>query len=276
MSESKPTKSNVTKYESEHLAELQGNVGETAITYCLGLIPPFEKGDIVHDNACGTGAVTEVIMARNPPDIHIHATDISEAFVAGTRALAEQKNWPVTTATMSAQNLGFPDNKFTKSITGFAFHCVGDHDKAAIEVYRTLKPGGFAVATIWTFMPHIKALQHAHWRTRGTDAPMPVLLIDDFKEPHLRASLQVGGFQDENISTSEKICYLKVRDMKRWAQLAWSYLGQPPSGWSQSDEDKWSEALGDIVEELKEGDGITHENGETVMKMVAVVAVAKK
>jgi SAM-dependent methyltransferase len=269
--------SQITNYQAEHLAELQGDVSETAINYCLGLIPAFKDGNVVHDNACGSGAVTETIMSKNPPEIHIHATDINPQFVAGVHKLAEERKWPVTTAVMSAQDITFPDNTFTHSITSFAFHCLGDHDQAARQVYRTLKPGGVAIATIWTFMPHVEALQYAHCRTRGEDGPMPALLpLENFKEADLRAALQVGGFKDKKISCSEKICYLKVPDMKRWAQLAWSYLGHLPTGWSQNDEDKWDEAIQDIVEQLASGDGITVENGETVMKMISVVAVAEK
>ncbi|KAI0817171.1 S-adenosyl-L-methionine-dependent methyltransferase [Xylaria sp. FL0064] len=267
----------ITNYQAEHLAELQGDVSETAIEYCLGLIPPFEKGDVVHDNTCGSGAVTETIMAKNPPEIQIYATNINPQFVAGVQALAEKNKWPVSTAVMSAQEITFPDSTFTQSITSFAFHCLGDHNQAARQIYRTLKPGGVAIATIWIFMPHVEALQHAHWLTRGRDGPMPALLpLENFKESNLRAALEVGGFENQNISCSEKTCYLKVPDMKRWAQLAWSYLGHLPTGWSQNDEDKWDEAINDIVEQLASGDGITVKDGETVMKMISVVAVARK
>ncbi|KAI0508623.1 S-adenosyl-L-methionine-dependent methyltransferase [Xylaria bambusicola] len=267
----------ITNYQAEHLAELQGDVSETAINYVLGLLPPFADGDVIHDNACGSGAVTETIMAQSPPKIQIYATDINAAFVEGVRALSEKNSWPVETAVMSAQEITFADATFTQSITSFAFHCLGDHDQAARQVYRTLKPGGLAVATVWIFMPHVEALQHAHWRTRGRDGPMPALLpLENFKESDLRQALQVGGFKDEDISCSEKVCYLKVPDMRRWAQLAWSYLGHLPTGWSQTDEDKWDEAIDDIVDQLSSGDGIVVENGETVMRMIAVVAVAKK
>ncbi|KAI0867184.1 hypothetical protein GGS24DRAFT_486380 [Hypoxylon argillaceum] len=180
---------------------------------------------------------------------------------------------------MSAQKLTFESNKFTQSITSFAFHCLGDHDEAARQVYRTLKPGGVAVATIWVFMPHVGALQHAHWRTRGRDGPMPTLLLEDFHEASLKAALEVGGFKPENINCTNTTAHLKVppNGLKRWAQLAWSYLGQPPSGWSQNDEDHWDEAIDVIVEQLQSGDGITTGvNGETIMEMRAVVAVAKK
>ncbi|KAJ0121083.1 Ubiquinone/menaquinone biosynthesis C-methyltransferase UbiE [Diaporthe amygdali] len=269
----------ITQYQAEHLAELQGDVSEQAIRFTLGLVPPFSAGDVIHDNACGSGAVTETIMALPPPpSIHIDATDVNEQFVQGVAALVAQKQWPVDTAVMSAQALTFADNHFTHSFTSFAFHCLGDHDAAARQVYRTLKPGGIAIASIWIFMPHVDALQHAHWRTRGRDGPMPTLLpLEGFQEADLRKALEAGGFQSDNIDCSTKDCYLKIPDLKRWAQLAWSYLGTLPTGWTQNDEDKWDEAIADIVEELKSGDGISqNEQGETVLKMIACVAVAKK
>ncbi|KAI1489088.1 hypothetical protein F5X96DRAFT_671052 [Biscogniauxia mediterranea] len=69
----------------------------------------------------------------------------------------------------------------------------------------------------------------------------------------------------------------KEPDLRAALQLAWSYLGHPSTGWSRSDEDKWDEAIDDIVEQLQAGDGISKsKNGETVMKMISVVAVAKK
>lgn len=203
---------------------------------------------------------------------------INPQFVKGCAELAEKNKWPVSTAVMSAQELTFPENHFTHSITSFAFHCLGDQEKAAKAIYRTLKPGGLAVASVWIYMPHVEALQHAHWRTRGKEGPMPTLLpLEHYEEADLRNALASGGFKPGNISCSEKVCYLRVPDLKRWAQLAWSYLGALPSGWSQNDEDKWDEALADIVEQLESGDGISkNEKGETVLKMVAVIAVAKK
>ncbi|KAF2179225.1 S-adenosyl-L-methionine-dependent methyltransferase [Zopfia rhizophila CBS 207.26] len=268
----------ITTYEAAHLAELQGDVSETAIKYTLELVPPFSQGDVIHDNACGSGAVTETIMGLHPPAIHIDATDINPQFVAGCAVAVQKNGWPVSTKVESAQELTFPDNYFTHSFTNFAFHCLGDHDIAAKQVHRTLKPGGTAIASIWIYMPHVDALQHAHWRTRWKEGPMPVLLpLEGFQEADLRKALEAGGFQPNNISFSEKDCFLKIRDLKRWAQLAWSYLGTLPSGWTKNDEDKWDETIADIVEQLESGDGISkNESGDTVLRMVACVAIAKK
>ncbi|ROV92797.1 hypothetical protein VMCG_09092 [Cytospora schulzeri] len=115
-------------------------------------------------------------------------------------AAVTKHKWPVTTAVISAQNLDFPGNKFTHSFTVFAFHCLGDLDTTAKQVYRTLKTGRTAAVSISIPMPHVDALHHAHWRTRGRDGPMPTVLpLEAFQEADLRRALE--------ICTS---CYIRV------------------------------------------------------------------
>jgi len=50
-----------------------------------------------------------------------------------------------------------------------------------------------------------------------------------------------------------------------------------PSGWSQEDEDKWNEAIEEIVNQLQSGEGIfKNGKGETALKMTALIGVATK
>lgn len=146
----------VTQYQAEHLDELQGDVSQQAIKFSLGLIGPFSKGDQIHDNACGSGAVTETIMALPPPEVSIYATDINEQFVQGVAALSEQKRWPVTTPTCRHRSW----SSLTRSLR--------IHSQASLftasatttppqrkSTYRTLKPGGTAIASIWISMPSV-------------------------------------------------------------------------------------------------------------------------
>lgn len=269
------------------LIELQGDGSQQAIRATLkNYTPAFETASIIHDNACGAGAVTESIMTSEPAPpsgIKIHATDIDANFVAGTKAVVESKGWPVTTAVMDARSVSFTSDFFTHSFTAFAFHCMPEGEKAGKEIYRTLKPGGTAIAMIWTTMPHVRVLQEAHWTTRGRDGPMPAFLPDEplFTGEDLVNLLKSGGFKE--VETHE--LHIKVRignrtgDMERWAQLAWSYLGRlsGPEEWKRDDEAKWDEAIRYITEGLQQ-DGRTERgaDGSVFMKFVASVAVAKK
>jgi hypothetical protein len=70
--------------------------------------------------------------------------------------------------------------------------------------------------------------------------------------------------------------YLKTSDIKRWSQLAWSFLGHMPEGWNQDDEEKWDQAVETLESELQTGRNTTVESRTLNIKMTAAVAVAIK
>ncbi len=120
--------------DADDLRDMQGDVSQQAIRIAIHL-EPFTSKSVVHDNACGAGAVTEMIMESNPPTgVQIYATDINPDFVAGTKQLSESNNWPVTTGVMDARKLEFEDNMFSHSFTAFAFHCMAGGDTTAKEI----------------------------------------------------------------------------------------------------------------------------------------------
>jgi SAM-dependent methyltransferase len=264
------------------LAELQGDGSPQAIKASLSFAPPFEVTSIVHDNACGAGAVTELILTADPAPpsgIRIHATDIDANFVAGTKTMTEERGWPVETGIMDARKLRFGDNFFTHSFTAFAFHCMPCGEDAAKEIHRTLQPGGTAIAMIWSSMPHVAAFQEAHWRTRGRDGVMPSLLLDEppFTGKDLENLLRAGGF--DNIEMHDMAVKVKIVNMEHWAQLGWSYLGRLPGTkeWNEEDEERWDEAIETIIDEMqKHGRSEKGDNGEVFLKFTACVAVAEK
>ncbi|KAM0289763.1 hypothetical protein ACHAO9_005640 [Fusarium lateritium] len=269
----------VTQYEASHLAELMGNVSKTLIEHALDLIPPIEATDVIHDNACGAAVVSQAILAKASPSskgFKIDATDINPQFVMGCEQLAQLNNWPLKAQVMDA--LQFPDNHFTHSFNNIAFHSMGVAKPGLKEVFRTLKPGGIAMVSAWNEMPHSDAIKHAHRRTRGENCPLPMLLQDmSFEEDYMKQALNEAGFDPAKTQIYKKDAYVTVPEMKRWAQLAWSYLGVLPSGWLQEDEEKWEEAVDDIVEQLLNGNGISkNDDGDTVMRFAGSIAIATR
>lgn len=92
---------------------------------------------------CGTGTNTLWFAAGGAT---VHATDISGAMVAATRARAEAAGYAdaVLAQQMSAEHLAYADGSFD-IVFG---HSVVHHTDLAIarrEVYRVLRPGGRAV-----------------------------------------------------------------------------------------------------------------------------------
>ena len=127
-------------------------------------------------------------------------------------------------------------------------------------------------------MPFANALLKAHHTLRGQDAPAPVHLAQLwYGESHLRKNLENGGFKADKIKCFEKAAYLTHPDLQRWVQLAWSYLGAPPTGWTPEDEKMWDKALQTTIDYLKKEPGYSvNAKGENVMEMKAVVAIATK
>ncbi|KAF9771881.1 hypothetical protein IL306_010442 [Fusarium sp. DS 682] len=266
----------VTQYEASHLAELMGNVTDVVANFSLDLMPPFKSTDIIHDNACGPLTVSQAILRKSCPEgLHLDATDINPQFVMDAKQAAQENNLPLKAHVMDARSLDFPDNHFTHSFNNIAFHSMDVAGPGMKEVYRTLKPGGIAMVSAWNSMPHTDALKHAHWRTRGKDGPLPMLLQDmSFEEDHMKKALLEAGFDAAKTEIYHTDAYITINDMKRWAQLAWSYLGVLTTGWLKEDEEKWEEAVDDIVEQLA---GLEKdEDGKTVMKFVACIAIAAK
>jgi ubiquinone/menaquinone biosynthesis C-methylase UbiE len=117
----------------------------------LTLIPTIPSGSIVHDNCCGAGTVSRLILSSHPSsDLTIHATDIDQIFLDKLQEDVLKNSWPIQVSNQRAEKLSFPDNYFSHSITniGIFFTSSAGLDGAK-EVYRTLKPGGTAVVNCW-------------------------------------------------------------------------------------------------------------------------------
>ncbi|KAI9685545.1 MAG: hypothetical protein M1822_004403 [Bathelium mastoideum] len=197
-------------------------------------------------------------MASNPPkDIQIDATDVNEGLVKACNTMVERNGWP-----FKAQS--FNDDEGAAA--------------AARHIYRTLKPGGIAIATVWITSPRADALRHAHYLTRGRSGPMLGWVPkENYDRSLLQANLTDGGFKKENISFFDKDAFLRISDLARYSQLLWSYLGRTSDGWSEADEDNWEKAVSEIEKELSRGYDIAkNEKGETMVRITTCVGIARK
>jgi len=125
--------------------------------YLLNICPKIVPGSIIHDNACGTGVVTNEIMKAIPSAVNrnsgisIHVTNLSPEMVEACQIMIHEHGWSdmVNVSLMGMQSLTFPDEMFTHSFANFAIFSLPDDETAqtASHIYRTLKPGGTAALT---------------------------------------------------------------------------------------------------------------------------------
>ncbi|ORY18410.1 S-adenosyl-L-methionine-dependent methyltransferase [Clohesyomyces aquaticus] len=258
------------------LDAIQGDVTKQIATYAFSLAPPIIPTSIIHDNACGTGAITEVISSGPHPS-KLHATDLNPAFTRLVAGKAQQNGWTwVETAPMDCLDLTFPENYFTHSITSFCLQVVPDAGRAVEQIYRSVKKGGTAIITTWSPVPHADAVENANALTRGNGTVLPMGLPPERQTTEwVEGLLKGAGFA--SVQVSQHAGYCKTDDLKAWCANLWSFVGVQARGWTQKDEDTWDQAVAEMVRHLKSNPDVeSGEDGGAVIKMVANVAVATK
>jgi SAM-dependent methyltransferase len=100
------------------------------------------------DVGCGNGAFTEVLIARCAPAAvtGIDPSDGQLAF-ARTRPGAKMAQFRIA----DAQSLPFPDNSFDAASMALVITFIPDPVKAAKEMARVVKPGGWVATYMWDF-----------------------------------------------------------------------------------------------------------------------------
>jgi ubiquinone/menaquinone biosynthesis C-methylase UbiE len=100
------------------------------------------------DVGCGTGAFTELVLARCKPAT-IDAIDPAEDQIAFARRRpgAVQASFRAG----DAQSLPYGNQEFDAAALALVINFIPDPAKAMKEVARVLKPGGIAGAYIWNF-----------------------------------------------------------------------------------------------------------------------------
>ena len=100
------------------------------------------------DAGCGNGAFTEEIIARCAP-AEVKAIDPSEEQLAYARSRAGTKTAEFRTG--DAQNLPFGDDCFDAGIMALVISFLPEPDKAAAELTRVVRRGGWVATYMWDF-----------------------------------------------------------------------------------------------------------------------------
>jgi len=100
------------------------------------------------DVGCGTGALTEEILALADPR-QVVGVDPSEGFLASARARISDSRVEFHSA--DAQSLPLPDRHFDAVVSGLALNFVPDPRRAVAEFVRVAAPGGATAAYVWDY-----------------------------------------------------------------------------------------------------------------------------
>jgi SAM-dependent methyltransferase len=109
------------------------------------------------DLGCGTGALTQTIVARSGPAT-VTGLDPSDRFIAFARRQTQDPR--VSFETGDAQELPFPDMTFDAAVAGLVLNFVPNPAQAAAEMKRVLRAGGTAAAYVWDHAGEMQLIRY--------------------------------------------------------------------------------------------------------------------
>lgn len=256
--------------------ETGGAVTSAFAAHNLTLIPQSFSSAIIHDNACGPGTVTQLLLNANPSSkLNVHATDIDQVFLDVFQEDASKNNWSVEIANQKSEALLFADNYFDFSICniGIFFTSSAGLDGAR-EIHRTLKPGGTAVVNCWQHITWLMPIFAAHAATRpGVMLPRPTVNWNDGQQ--IQKIMLEAGFAKDKMRVEQSEAWAKTSDLRAWAEKSWAFLGGM-GGWHEGDEEHWDKAVDVLVKGCEEAEGTKKVGGEVWMRASQWVVIATK
>lgn len=109
------------------------------------------------DGGCGTGAVTETILAAAAP-VTVTGVDSSEAYLAYARARIQDPRAAFELGDL--QSLPFVDAAFDAALSGLVLNFVPDHLRAVRELDRVVRPGGTVAVYIWDYAGEMQFMRY--------------------------------------------------------------------------------------------------------------------
>lgn len=108
------------------------------------------------DVGCGTGALTETILAVASPGA-VQGVDASDGFVAYAR---EKVRHPAARfETADAQSLPYDDNHYDAAVSGLVLNFVPKPEAMVSEMRRVVKPGGVVGLYIWDYAGEMQLMR---------------------------------------------------------------------------------------------------------------------
>ena len=269
----------ITRPVAAYLAALAQNHG-------LG-----SSGDAnILDNACGTGIVLDEILTRYDSgfmkELRLTAIDAAPMMIT----IAKEKmrrDWMkqgqgvqedrFRAVPLAAEEMDIlRSDYFTHSFTNFGFQFFKDPQKAAGDVYRTLKPGGYAYVSAWAYIGYIQALNAASDEIRPGKPHLKLPWGDEWYEAsHLKGVMAKAGFESIEMLTCDSAWSGEsMLDIAKSMGIFFVQLA-PTQGWTMEEATRIPEAMAKAFEAYSK-EAMFQKDGLWNMKMVANIAVCKK
>lgn len=176
-----------------------GHACRAVASHLPSLLTSFPAvGGTVLENACGTGAATQEFLEVYP-SAEVSAADVVppmvqsfKAIIAADPALAAQvKDLRIE----NGETLTYAENSFDAVLTNFGIFFFPNPVAGAKQIYRTLKPGGTALVTLWKTFGVKRILWEVQERVKPASLLTELPLMEPWCDPkRLEKVLTDGGF----------------------------------------------------------------------------------
>lgn len=256
-----------------------GHVCRAVASHLPPLLESFpSSGGTVLDNACGTGAASEEFLKKFPT-AEIFAADVVPPMVQSFKSIVaakpELQKQVKEVRLEDAQSLTFADNSFDASITNFGIFFFPDPVAGAKQIYRTLKPGGTAVVTLWKTFGFKPIL----WEIQDQLKPANPLTELPLMEPWcdsalLEKTLKEGGFKHVDFTVVKEGLWGK--DKEDFKLVLLENLGAMTArNWTEEERAKLPAKISQVIDEQQDRFCVT-DGAKLGCMMEAWVAVATK
>lgn len=247
-----------------------------------GHIPALLTGlpsqPVICDNACGTGAATEELL-KVLPAARVYASDVVPPMVQAMNSIVAEKpelrRSVVEVQLMDGQALQYENDFFDASVTNFGIFFFPNPVLGAKEVYRTIKPGGIAVFTLWKefgFKPVLWAIQK---RVKPLNPLEELPLMEPWCDGSLlRQTLEEGGFNSiEMITVTEAMWGNGRKDLE--SVLLENFQAMVAKNWSEEEKAKLPAVTTQVLDD-HEADFCIKSGDKVGVPMTAWIAVCRK
>ena len=144
------------------------------------------------DVGCGNGAFTEVLIARCAPAA-VSAIDPSEGQLSYARTRPGTKLAEFRVG--DAQALPYPDRSFDAATLALAISFVPDPIKAATEMMRVVKPGGWVAGYMWDLPGGGIPIEPMYRALKSLGIAIVIPGIEVSRQDNMRAVWEKAGLQ---------------------------------------------------------------------------------
>ncbi|KAI0968211.1 S-adenosyl-L-methionine-dependent methyltransferase [Xylaria arbuscula] len=265
------------------VGETSAGLAAVALSYLpLSTYTPTTR---ILDSACGPGIVSKLLLSPSPayvsvpglpinPPPQVTGIDLSKPMIEQYKANARALGWTTSEAyVQDSQDLSrFTDATFDAVIMSLGIFALGDAVAGASEMYRVLKPGGYAIVTTWKTRRPQELMSHVAEVIRPGGSGKNAMDLDSkwLTSEHLATVMTAGGFNPEKIQLCEAEPNWRHESIGSLLEAMSSpmWTAQFCKGWSEEEMAEWTE---EVERQLTESERET-----CTLEMTAHVCIARK